>query len=99
MESVRTVEIFNFSIHYYNLRYSHYLYYGDTVAFDKVIESDPYGDNLTPIKLGCVGHLQTRLGTKLRMKRKGLIGQLLSDEKKNSRPDCVTDRAINTMQN
>ena len=45
------------------MRYSHYFGDGDTESFKKVVDSKPYGDDLKPIKLECVGQVQKRLGT------------------------------------
>ena len=32
----------------------------------KVLEAKPYGDELHPEKLECVGHIQKRVGSRLR---------------------------------
>ena len=46
-----------------NLRYSHYIGYGDTESYKNVVKAKPYGDDLVPVKIECVGHVQKRLGT------------------------------------
>ena len=60
MESAGAVPIFSSSIEKYNMWYSHYIGDGDTECFKKVVDSKPYGDDLKPIKLECVGHVQKR---------------------------------------
>ena len=48
---------------------------GDTSSFKAVVDSKPYGKyNITPTKLECVGHVQKRLGTRLRNKVKEYRG-------------------------
>ena len=47
---------------------------GDTASFTKVVESQPYGDELNPVKLECVGHYQKRTGNGSQHNRKDLKG-------------------------
>ena len=47
------------------MRYSHYIGHGDTESFKKIINSKPYRDDLKPIKLEFIGHVQENLGTRL----------------------------------
>ena len=82
MESAGALSFFNESIEKYNTRYSHYIGDGDTESYKRVVDSKPYGDELVPIKLECVGHVQKRLGTRLRKLRNDLKGQKLEDGKK-----------------
>ena len=99
MESAGAVSIFSSSIEKYNMRYSHYIGDGDTESFKKVVDSKPYGDDLTPKKLECVGHVQKRLGTRLRKLRIDMKGKLLSDGKKINGKGRLTDKVCNKMQN
>lgn len=99
MESVGAVNMFNSSIERFNLRYSHYIGDGDTGSFKKVIDSKPYGDDLVPVKLECVGHVQKRLGTRLRNLRTKLKAKDLSDGKKIQGKGRLTDKIVNKMQN
>ena len=78
MEAAGAVEIFASSVQKHNLRYSKYLGDRDTGSFNKVVESKPYGDEIVPVKLECVGHVQKCLGNRLRAKRKALKGKTLS---------------------
>eukprot|EP00112_Aurelia_sp_Birch-Aquarium-sp1_P007296 Seg1794.8 transcript_id=Seg1794.8/GoldUCD/mRNA.D3Y31 product="hypothetical protein" protein_id=Seg1794.8/GoldUCD/D3Y31 len=64
MEVAGAINMFKRSIPYLNLRYVGYIGDGDTKAHQSVVESAPY-DNCTIDKLGCVGHVQKRMGTRL----------------------------------
>ena len=48
------------------------------LSFEKVVEAKPYGDIL-PVKLECVGHVQKRLGIRLRQPRNDCKGKKLGD--------------------
>ena len=98
MEADGAVAIFKRSITTHNLRYRWYIGDGDTEAFSKVKSSNPYGD-IVPEKLECVGHVQKRLGTRLRTLRNNLKGKLLEDGKKITGIGRLTDKAINILQN
>ena len=96
MESAGAVAIFSSSVEKYNLIYSSYLGDGDTSAFKDVLETNPYRDYcILPSKLECIGHVQKRLGTRLRELRK--------QHKNTSIPlsgrGKLTDKIINSMQN
>ena len=99
MESAGAVAFFHESTTKYGLRYANYIGDGDTESFKKVLDSKPYGDSLIPKKLECVGHVQKRLGTRLRKLRTNLKGKLLPDGKKISGKGRLTDKIINKMQN
>ena len=72
MEQAGVVRIFGRSEAKYNVRYTEYLGDGDTKSFGAV--KDTYGPN-SVIKKECVGHVQKRVGKRLRdlkKKEKGL---------------------------
>ena len=96
MESAGAVDIFNRSLENYGLMYKEYLGDGDTSSFNDVIKSNPYKDhNLTPIKLECIGHVQKRVGTRLRnlvKSHKGTKTPLAGKGK-------LTNKCIDSMQN
>ena len=75
MESAGAQSFFHWSVDKYNIRYAHYIGDDDAESFKKVLESKPYGDNLIPCKLKCVGHVQKRLGTRLRKLRNDMNGK------------------------
>ena len=98
MEAAGAVSIFKQSVDKYKLRYRTYIGDGDTDSFGKVVEAKPYGDIL-PVKLECVGHVQKRLGTRLRQLRKDCKGKKLGDGKGLTGRGRLTDKCINTLQN
>lgn len=48
------------------VRYTNFLGDGDSRAFAAVQEMKPYGDGIDIQKLECVGHVQKRMGARLR---------------------------------
>ena len=98
MESKGAINIFSNSIEKYNLWYVHYIGDGDIASYKKVADSKFYGD-FTLEKLECVGHVQKRLGTRLRKLRTGKKHEMLSDGKKSSRKGRLADKIINEMEN
>ena len=98
MEADGAVAIFTRTTTTHNLRYHWYIGDGDTEAFSKVKSSNPYGD-IVPEKLECVGHVQKRLGIRLRTLRSNLTGKLLEDGKKSTGIGRLTDKAINILHN
>ena len=99
MEAAGAVEIFRRSINRNKLRYVNYLGDGDTASFSKVQEAKPYGTDFKITKLECVGHVQKRLGTRLRKLRVSYKGKVLVDGKPLTGRGRLTDVAINTLQN
>lgn len=96
MESAGAVAIFSRSLEKHGIIYKEYLGDGDTSSFNDVLKSAPYKDyTVDPIKLECVGHVQKRLGTRLRNLVKGHKGT----DKPISGKGKLTDKCINSMQN
>ena len=96
MESAGAQSFFQLSVDKDNIRYAHYIEDGETESFKKVIESKLYGDDLIPCKLECVGHVQKRLGARLRKLQNDMKGEKFSDGKGKGK---LTDKIINKMQN
>ncbi|KAJ4430781.1 hypothetical protein ANN_19372 [Periplaneta americana] len=65
MESDGVVKIFQRSENLYQVRYVNYLGDGDSKGYKKVEELNVYG-NVEVSKLECCGHVQKRMGTRLR---------------------------------
>ena len=99
MESSGAVTIFKQSLAKYNLRYKNYVGDGDTSSFMNVVQSKPYGENFTMNKLECIGHVQKRLGSRLRRLVQTYKGKVLSDDKKLNGKGRLTLKAINQLQN
>ena len=89
------VNIFKHSVAKYNLRYKNYVGDGDTSSFMNVVQSKPYGENLTINKLECIGHVQKRLGSRLRRLVQTYKGKVLSDDKTLNGEGRLTLKAIN----
>ena len=79
-----------------NLIYHEYLDDSDTSSFKAVVDSKPYEKyNITPTKLECVGHVQKRLGTRLRNKVKEYRGTSTPIAGRGQ----LNEKTINSMQN
>ncbi|GFT91110.1 uncharacterized protein TNCV_2009091 [Trichonephila clavipes] len=80
MEVEGALRIFNRSEVLHNLRYTQYLGDGDSKAYKAGLESKPYKD-VNIEKLECVGHVEKRMGTRLRALKLKLKGKKLEDKK------------------
>ena len=87
MESEVAKEVFSRSVTKHKLQYVRFIGDGDTNSFKKVIDSNPYGNSNTVVeKIECVGHVQKRMGSRLRnLKARTGTTRLLSDGKKTIR--------------
>lgn len=99
MEGAGAVKMFGRSIEKNNLRYTSYIGDGDTSSFNEVVASQPYGADIVIDKKECVGHVQKRMGNRLRTLRQSKKGAVLSDGGKIMGKGRLTDKAINTLQN
>ena len=99
MEVSGAITMFKRSVACHNLRYTGYIGDGDTKAHQSVVDSKPYGDDTKIDKLECIGHVQKRMGTRLRNLVKDMRGQKLSDGKPLSGRNRLTKKTINMMQN
>ena len=96
MESIGAVTMFKRSIEKNNLVYHEYLGDGDTSSYKDVIDADPYKDiNIMPVKLECIGHVQKRLGTRLR----NLVKSYKGTKTPIGGRGKLTESIINSMQN
>ena len=82
----------------YKLRYSRFIGDGDVNTFRKVLDSKPYGDEVDIQKIDCVGHVQKRMGTRLRNLKKSLKKTQLADVKPTGGKGRLTDAEMNKMQ-
>ena len=98
MEPEGAKRIFGRSISKQSLRYVNYLGDGDLTSFKTVVNSRLYGD-MKIQKLECVGHIQKRLGSRLRKLRTQTKDQKLSDGKHLSGAGRLTIQKIDTLQN
>ena len=98
MEGEIAKKIFSRSVELYNLRYTGFIGDGDTNSFKKVFDSKPYGVDVEVQKLECVGHVQKRMGKKLRDLKKYAKGKKLADGKSIGGRGRLTDTEINKIQ-
>ena len=97
MESSGIVECFMTSERKRKLRYTHYIGDGDSKTHSEIVNNDPY-NGLTVEKLECVGHVQKRVGARLR-KLKNTDKAKLSDGKPLGGKGRLTEKVINKLQN
>lgn len=100
MEVEGAVKMFARSEAKRNVRCKNYLGDGDSKGFDQVVQSKPYGDEFEIKKLECVGHVQKRIGGRLRRLRKDFKKNKLEDGKLiGGAKGRLTEEAINSLQN
>lgn len=64
------IEMFLRSVSRLGVRFAVYIGVGDLSTFKNLLDAKPYGDDLVPVKRECVGHVQKRMGTRLRNLKK-----------------------------
>jgi len=70
MEVDAMLEMFQRSQELYGVKYSNYIGDGDAKTFKAILDVKPYGDNFTVVKSECVGHVEKRMGSRLRNLKK-----------------------------
>ncbi|GFT76239.1 uncharacterized protein TNCV_564331 [Trichonephila clavipes] len=98
MESEGALRIFSRSLPNYNVRYVQYLGDGDSKGFLRAQESNIYGDEFPVEKLECIGHVQKRMGARLRALKNNLKSTKLSGNKPISGRGRLTDAEILLLQ-
>ncbi|CAN7939170.1 unnamed protein product [Ixodes hexagonus] len=96
MEAAEAVKIYARSIEKHGLMYTTYIGDGDSKAFLAVKESKPYNKDVE--KHECVGHVQKRMGTRLRNMKTSLKGKKLSDGLTLSGRGRLTEKDIDSLQ-
>lgn len=66
MEVAAIVEMFQRSLETLGVKYRNYIGDGDSKTYSGVIDANPYGEDFLINKKECVGHVQKRMGTRLR---------------------------------
>ncbi|GFT87215.1 uncharacterized protein TNCV_3543791 [Trichonephila clavipes] len=97
MEVDGMLRIFNRSEKLHNLKYSNYIGDGDTKTFNALSENKPYGDDYLIQKIECVGHVQKRIGTRLRKLILVYSKKKLSDGKTIGGKGRLTDSLIDKL--
>ena len=90
-------ECFMTSVETNKLRYTNYIGDGDSKSYN-IFQADPY-EGIRVNKLKCIGHIQKRVGTRLRKLKSANTKAVLSDGKKLSGQGRLTEKFINKLQN
>lgn len=64
VESIK--EMFLRSEELFGVKYGNYIGDGDSKTFKGILDVNPYGDDFPVVKSECIGHVQKRMGTRLR---------------------------------
>ena len=99
MEVDGVLDIFKRSMEKNGLRYLSFIGDGDSSTFKTVSEAKPYGSDVLVEKKECVGHVQKRMGTRLRKLKASFAKKDLSDGKKIGGKGRLTDQIVDTLQN
>lgn len=97
MEAAIVKDIFHRSVAKHNLQYTRFIGDGDTNTYKQIAQSQPYGPDVAVPKIECVGHVQKRMGTRLRNLKKSNKGKL-SDGKTLGGRSRLTDWQIDRIQ-
>jgi hypothetical protein len=95
MEPEALVEIFTASENFNGLRYVKFLGDGDTKSHRDVVAADPYPGTVV-VKLECIGHVQKRVGSRLRTLKTSYKGRKDVDGVAVKK---LTHKQINKLQN
>ncbi|XP_063986122.1 uncharacterized protein LOC135167084 isoform X2 [Diachasmimorpha longicaudata] len=66
MEVSSIIEMFKRSIVKHGVRYVNYIGDGDSKTYSGILKAQPYGEDFVVNKKECIGHVQKRMGTRLR---------------------------------
>ena len=99
METVGALRIFKRSFQTRGLKYKNMLGDGDSSTYNKIVQSKPYGDECIPNKMECIGHVQKRVGSRLRKLKNQSKGVKLADGKGLAGKGRLADSKIDVLQN
>ena len=74
IEDDAVVEMFGRSIEKHGVKYEKYIGDGDSKTFKGILDINPYDDDPVVEKKECVGHVQKRMGSRLRKLKKDKKG-------------------------
>lgn len=95
MEVSAMINMFSKSEEKYQVRYLNYVGDGDCKTFLALNTNNPYSSPIT--KIECVGHIQKRMGSRLRKLKNNFRGKKLSDKKPLSGKGRLTDVLIDQI--
>ena len=99
METAGALTIFERSCATKGLKYKDMLGDSDSSTYSAILESKPYGEDCIPSKLECIGHVQKRVGSRLRRLKSSNKGRKLSDGKGISGKGRLTTGKMDVLQN
>ena len=99
MEAAGVVRIFKKSVKNLQPRYTTYIGDGDSKGHLSVVQAQTYGPDKLPAKGECLGHIQKRVGTRLRKFKKEKGSEMLSDGKTLGGIGRLNEKWINKLQN
>ncbi|XP_053945027.1 uncharacterized protein LOC128854730 isoform X6 [Anastrepha ludens] len=70
MEVDAMIELFSRSVEKHGVMYTNYVGDGDSKTYTGIVNGKPYGNRAEIVKKECVGHVQKRMGTRLRACKK-----------------------------
>lgn len=97
MEVSGMLNIFKRSETRKNAKYINYIGDGDTKTFLELQKSQVYGSNQKLNKVECVGHVQKRMGSRLRQLKNSMRGKKLKDNKNLGGKGRLTDKFIDEI--
>ena len=97
MDASGLLAIFQRSVEQYTMRYTEFLGDGDSEAHKLIVEEAVYGEKQVS-KLECVGHVQKRLGSRLRSLKKRMGQTRLVDGKPIRGTERLTKSKIDQLQ-
>ena len=97
MDSTGLLAIFQRSVESYGVRYTEFLGDGDSKAHKLIVDEAVYGEKEVT-KLECVGHVQKRLGSRLRLLKKRMGQARLEDGKPIGGIGRLTNNKIDQLQ-
>lgn len=97
MDASGLLAIFQRSVENYSVRYTEFLGDGDSKGHKLIVQEAVYGDRKV-MKLECVGHVQKRLGSRLRSLKKRLGQTRLDDGKPIGGAGTLTNNTIDKLQ-
>ncbi len=89
--------IFHCSPILYEVRYEQYIGDGDCKTLNSILQLEPYGKTFLVSKIECIGHIQKRIGSRLRRRKQEMKGKKLSDGKTLSGKGRLTDELLNKL--
>ncbi|GFY30334.1 uncharacterized protein TNCV_4065841 [Trichonephila clavipes] len=87
--------IFQRSLNHRSVRYISYIGDGDSKTLSSITAFNSYGEDITVSKIECVGHVQKRMGSRLRKSKQ--MSSKLSDGKSIGGKGRLTDRMIDLI--